>query len=40
MATGDNMLTAVSVGKKCQIIDPEITIYLGDVAEFKGERFL
>lgn len=40
MATGDNMLTALSVGKKCQIIDSESTVYLGEVAEIKGQNYL
>jgi magnesium-transporting ATPase (P-type) len=31
MATGDNLLTAYAVGKKCGIIDPDITAYLGDL---------
>ena len=31
MATGDNVLTAVSVARECAIIDPEIEVFLGDV---------
>jgi len=31
MATGDNMLTAISVGKECNIIDAETGIFLGDI---------
>jgi len=34
MATGDNVLTAVSVGRECNIIDAETEVFLGDV---KGE---
>lgn len=32
MATGDNMLTALSVGRKCGIIHPDLAVYLCDVA--------
>jgi cation-transporting ATPase 13A3/4/5 len=31
MATGDNVLTAVSVGRECSIIDPETEVFLGDM---------
>lgn len=31
MATGDNMLTALSVGRKCGIIEENKTVYLGDL---------
>lgn len=31
MATGDNVLTAISVARECSIIDPEIEVFLGDV---------
>lgn len=31
MATGDNMLTAISVGRKCGIVNPEQTVYLADL---------
>ena len=30
MATGDNGLTAVAVGRKCGIIDPNRTVYLAE----------
>lgn len=30
MATGDNVLTAISVGKECNIIDGESEVFLGD----------
>lgn len=33
MATGDNILTALSVGKKCGIIKEEQIVYLGDLIE-------
>ena len=31
MATGDNVLTAISVARECSIIDSEIEVFLGDV---------
>jgi cation-transporting ATPase 13A2 len=31
MATGDNVLTAISVGRECAIIDAETEVFLGDV---------
>lgn len=31
MATGDNVLTAISVGRECAIIDPETEVFLGDL---------
>lgn len=31
MATGDNVLTAVSVGRECNIIDAETEVFLGDI---------
>jgi len=30
MATGDNVLTAVSVAKQCKILDPNKLVYLGE----------
>lgn len=33
MATGDNMLTALSVGRKCQLLKGEETVFLGDILE-------
>ena len=32
MATGDNILTAISVAGQCGIIDPQNVVYLGDLA--------
>ena len=32
MATGDNVLTAISVAKQCNIIPARGTVFLGDVA--------
>ncbi len=31
MATGDNMLTAISVGRECNIIEKEKPVYFCDV---------
>lgn len=31
MATGDNVLTAISVGRECNIIEGEAEVFLGDV---------
>ena len=31
MATGDNVLTAISVGRECKIIDPASEVFLGDI---------
>jgi len=31
MATGDNGLTAIAVGKECGIINNEVPVFLGDV---------
>lgn len=31
MATGDNVLTAISVGRECSIIDNETEVFLGDL---------
>eukprot|EP00358_Blepharisma_japonicum_P005572 CAMPEP_0202941738 /NCGR_PEP_ID=MMETSP1395-20130829/1874_1 /ASSEMBLY_ACC=CAM_ASM_000871 /TAXON_ID=5961 /ORGANISM="Blepharisma japonicum, Strain Stock R1072" /LENGTH=60 /DNA_ID=CAMNT_0049637247 /DNA_START=2017 /DNA_END=2199 /DNA_ORIENTATION=- len=37
MATGDAVLTGISVARECAMIDPEVTVYLG---EMHGERLL
>lgn len=31
MATGDNILTALSVGRKSKIISEEVTVFLGEL---------
>ena len=31
MATGDNVLTAIAVGRECNIMDAEIEVFLGDL---------
>jgi magnesium-transporting ATPase (P-type) len=33
MATGDNMLTAISVARKCGIVKEEQVVYLADLIE-------
>jgi cation-transporting ATPase 13A3/4/5 len=38
MATGDNVLTAISVGRECNIIDPQHEIFLGDVKKKKDGK--
>ena len=40
MATGDNLLTAVAVAKKCGILDSDIPAYLGDLKEVNGKTRL
>ena len=36
MATGDNVLTAISVGRECNIIDAEAEVFLGDLRKENG----
>jgi len=38
MATGDNVLTAISVGRECKIIDPHSEVFLGEVRKVNGEE--
>ena len=33
MATGDNVLTAISVARQCGILDPTHEVFLGEVAQ-------
>lgn len=33
MATGDNALTAISVGRECGMIDSEKDVFLGDLSK-------
>ena len=35
MVTGDNALTAISVGRQCHIVHPEQRMFLGDLSETK-----
>lgn len=37
MATGDNVLTAISVGRECNIIDASSEVFLGDVKK-EGDK--
>jgi len=36
MATGDNILTAMSVARQCKIIDENKTTFLGELVESDG----
>ena len=36
MATGDNILTAMSVARQCKIIDENKTTFMGDLVECEG----
>ena len=36
MATGDNVLTAIAVGRECNIIEPEIEVFLGELEKVNG----
>ena len=36
MATGDNSLTAIAVGKECGIINSEVPVFLGDLGIING----
>lgn len=40
MATGDNMLTALSVGRKCGIVKDDQTVYMGDLVNLNGKETL
>lgn len=33
MATGDNILTGISVGKECNIIPQDIEVFIGDLVK-------
>ena len=35
MATGDNVLTAISVGRECNLIEPDHEVFLGDIIKTK-----
>jgi len=37
MATGDNVLTAISVGKECNIIEGDSEVFLGETKK-EGDR--
>ena len=38
MITGDNALTGISVARKCGLIKPGTTVFLGDIDEHDSER--
>ena len=38
MATGDNILTAISVGKQCNIIPDTEDVFLADVKDIQGQE--
>lgn len=40
MATGDNILTAVSVAKQCNIINQENEVWIGDIEESNNNKKL
>jgi cation-transporting ATPase 13A3/4/5 len=42
MATGDNVLTAISVGRQCNIIESDAEVFLGDIKrdEYSGKEFV
>jgi magnesium-transporting ATPase (P-type) len=40
MATGDNVLTAISVARQCNIIDSSKDVWLADVAQVNGKTTL
>jgi cation-transporting ATPase 13A3/4/5 len=35
MATGDNILTAISVAKECNMVDKENDVFVGDLRKSK-----
>jgi cation-transporting P-type ATPase 13A2 len=37
MATGDNVLTAISVGRECNIIAADLEVFLGDLRNDSGQ---
>jgi magnesium-transporting ATPase (P-type) len=38
MATGDNVLTAISVGRECKIIDPTAEVFMADVKKIGNKE--
>lgn len=38
MATGDNVLTAISVGRQCNIIEADAEVFLGDIKKDASGR--
>jgi len=37
MATGDNVLTAISVARQCAILNPYKEVFLGDIGSLNGK---
>lgn len=33
MATGDNVLTAISVARQCKMLSPDKKVYLGEIVD-------
>ena len=40
MATGDNVLTAISVARQCAIIDSQKDVWLGEIATLNNKKFI
>lgn len=40
MATGDNVLTAISVARQCNMLDREKPVYLGEIVQKHDEQTL
>jgi cation-transporting ATPase 13A3/4/5 len=40
MATGDNVLTAISVARQCAIIDSQKDVWLGEIATLNDKKFI
>ena len=40
MATGDNVLTAISVARQCNIIAGDKDVWLGDIANVDGQQIV
>jgi len=38
MITGDNALTGISVARKCNLIKPNVQVFLGDMDENKPDE--
>ena len=40
MATGDNVLTAISVARECLIVESDAEVFIGDLKNENGTDFL
>jgi len=38
MATGDNVLTAISVARQCKMLDPSKPVYLGEMTTVNDKK--